>query len=73
MSKRRLNQYDIIDKAISDLVAETRLAYTFVPGSYTGSAFNAALALEQVFARDALPVEPEPDWIALYLDHHPAN
>jgi hypothetical protein len=31
-------------KAITDVVAETRLAYEFCPGSYTASALNAVLA-----------------------------
>jgi hypothetical protein len=69
MSVRKLKQYDAISKAIRDLIAETRLAYQFSPGSYTMSAFNAALALDQVYARDAVPVEAPPDWIAMYLEH----
>ncbi len=52
-------------KAITDVVAEARLAYQFCPGSYTASAFSAALAIAQLYEREAAP-----DWIALYLDHH---
>jgi hypothetical protein len=34
-------------KAITDVIAEARLAYAFCPGSYTMSALNAVLAVEQ--------------------------
>ncbi len=51
--------------SITDVVAEARLTYAFCPGSYSMSAFNAALAIERAHAREAAP-----DWIALYFDYH---
>jgi hypothetical protein len=39
------------------------LAYEFVPNSYTASAFNARLAVEQVYLREA-------ERSAQYVDHH---
>jgi hypothetical protein len=56
-------QHNAMDKAIRHVIAETRLAYFFNPCSYTAGAFNAALAVAQVFER-----EQAPDWIAQYLD-----
>ena len=36
-----------LTKAIRRAIREARLAYEFIPNSYTASAFNAALAVEQ--------------------------
>ena len=48
-----------LTKAIRHAIAEAELAYEFVPNSYTASAFNAGLAVEQVYLREAD-----------HLDHH---
>jgi hypothetical protein len=47
-------------KAIWHAVDEARLAYQFCPGSYTASALNACLAVEQAYREAARPC----------LDHH---
>lgn len=44
---------DDLPTAIRDLIAATRLANEFSPGSYTASAFNAALAVAQIAEREA--------------------
>ena len=42
-----------VTKAIRHAIREVRLAYEFVPNSYTASAFNAVRAVEQVYLRNA--------------------
>jgi hypothetical protein len=42
-----------LTKAIRHAIAEAGLAYEFCPGSYTAGALAAALAVEQVFLREA--------------------
>ena len=42
-----------LTKAIRHAIDEARLAYEFVPNSYTASALNACLAVEQVYLREA--------------------
>jgi hypothetical protein len=51
-----------LTKAIRHAIDEARLAYEFVPNSYTASALNACLAVEQTYR--------EADRIAPGLDHH---
>ena len=50
-------------KAIQHAIDEAKLAYAFRAGSYTMSALNAVLAVEQVYLREA-------DRLAPGLDHH---
>jgi hypothetical protein len=52
-----------LTKPIRHAIDEAKQAYEFVPSSYTASALNAVLAVEQVYLREA-------DRIAQYLDHH---
>ena len=42
----------IATRAIRHAICEGKLAYEFVANSYTASALNAALAVEQVYLRD---------------------
>lgn len=42
-----------LTKTIRHAIDEARLAYQFCPGSYTASALNAVLAVEQVYQRNA--------------------
>ena len=52
---------DAVMKAIQNAIDEAKLAYAFRAGSYTMSALNAVLALEQVYLREA-------DRLAEYLE-----
>ena len=44
---------DAVMKAIQHAIDEAKLAYAFRAGSYTMSALNAVLAVEQVYLREA--------------------
>ena len=44
---------DAVMKAIQHAIDEAKLAYAFRAGSYTASALNAVLAVEQVYLRSA--------------------
>ena len=44
---------DAVMKAIQYAIDEAKLAYAFRAGSYTASALNAVLAVEQVYLREA--------------------
>jgi hypothetical protein len=45
-----------LSKAIRHAIREAELAYEFCPGSYTASALNAVLAVEQVYLREPMSV-----------------
>ena len=62
MSEAPAPRSDAVMKAIQHAIDEAKLAYEFRAGSYTASALNAVLAVEQIYLREA-------DRLALYLDH----
>jgi hypothetical protein len=58
-----------ITKAIWNAIDEARLAYEFVPNSYTASALNAALAVEQAYREADRPCLDHYDTTS----NHPTN